>query len=478
MMSTLSSNLLSLKSSPAAAPPSPPQAGVPPSKRFANIMAKVQATTPQTAPAAAPAPAKPTAPDNGAPAGPHSEASRAEANARNNAKAAARAVAARALVKAPGSDVNRKTEPQVEPHTEPHTEPHIEPHQAAADGKSSAEGAALSTDMAAWLAALNPALMNSAAAANSPPDGDAAITEAELATQLATLGVGQVVADKNTQILREEAQADKDGDAQHGSHHGVAGQRTATDTSRSRAASDGSASDGAGSSGRDGQRSASREAREAVEARATSRTSTDLPANMSANNTSANVMTMLSKEVTAASTTTATSATDFSALMASNMNATNGTSTTPDTLTLSLPTPVNAPAFREALGVQVSLLARDGVQTAELHLNPAEMGPVSIQIVMEGNQARVDFGADVAATRAAIEAGMPELASALLDAGFTLAGGGVSQHAKGQDTADSENRQGQGRRNFVATASGLATAAAPVPQQRVSLTPGGVDLFA
>jgi flagellar hook-length control protein FliK len=478
-MSTLNSSLLSLKSASVVAPPSPPpQAAVAQSKRFANIMAKVQTTTPQVAQAAPPAPAKPTAPDNGAPAGPHSEASRAEANARNNAKAAARAVAARALVKTPGSDVNRQTGPNVEPHTEPH----IEPHQAAADGKSTAEGAALSNDMAAWLAALNPAGVNSAAAAKSQPGGDAAITEAELATQLVTQAAGQVVADKNTQVLREEAQADKEGDAQHGSHHGVAGQRTATDPSRLRAASDSTASDGAGSSGRDGQRSASREAREAADARATSRTTTELPANMSANmsanNAGANVMTMLSKEVTAASTTTATGSTDFSALMTSNMNAANGTSTTPDTVTLSLPTPVNAPEFREALGVQVSLLARDGVQTAELHLNPAEMGPVSIQIVMAGSQARVDFAADVAATRAAIEAGMPELASALRDAGFTLAGGGVSQHAKGQDTADNENRQGRFRRNISATTSSLATPAAELAQHRVLLTPGGVDLFA
>ena len=72
------------------------------------------------------------------------------------------------------------------------------------------------------------------------------------------------------------------------------------------------------------------------------------------------------------------------------------------------------------------------MQQAELHLNPAEMGPVSIHISLDGTAARVDFGADVAATREAIERGLPELASALRDAGFTLAGGGVSQHAGGR----------------------------------------------
>ena len=102
--------------------------------------------------------------------------------------------------------------------------------------------------------------------------------------------------------------------------------------------------------------------------------------------------------------------------------------TNPSVPTLALPTPVDSPQFAGALGVHVSVLARGGVQHAELHLNPAEMGPVSIRIELSGNDAQVQFGADLAQTRQAIERGLPELASALRDAGFTLSGGGVSQH--------------------------------------------------
>jgi len=40
-----------------------------------------------------------------------------------------------------------------------------------------------------------------------------------------------------------------------------------------------------------------------------------------------------------------------------------------------------------------SLFARDGVQTARLHLNPADMGPVAVQIAVDGVNARVDFQA-------------------------------------------------------------------------------------
>ncbi len=144
-------------------------------------------------------------------------------------------------------------------------------------------------------------------------------------------------------------------------------------------------------------------------------------------------------------------------------------------LTVNLPTPLAAPDFAQALGVQISVLAGDGVQRAELQLNPAEMGPVSVQIVIDGSNARVDFGADLAATRQVIEAGMPELAGALRDAGFTLAGGGVSQHAGGRsDSSGTPADTGRG-------SHGNGEADGPAPQhvtQRRRVAAGGVDLYA
>ena len=145
---------------------------------------------------------------------------------------------------------------------------------------------------------------------------------------------------------------------------------------------------------------------------------------------------------------------------------------------VSLATPVNAPDFAQALGLQMSVFARDGIQQAELHLNPAEMGPVSVQIVMDGTQARVDFGADLAATRQAIEAGLPELASALRDAGFTLAGGGVSQHSGGRSNGDGAGtNDGRGSRAAQRLAS-VDTVAAVSGAVRRIVTAGGVDLYA
>ena len=157
---------------------------------------------------------------------------------------------------------------------------------------------------------------------------------------------------------------------------------------------------------------------------------------------------------------------------------------TPSTGTAAAPvavpiaTPLGAPDFAEALGLRLAVLAKDGVQTAELHLNPADMGPVSVQIVMDGTQARVDFGADMAATRRAIEAGLPELASALADAGFTLAGGGVSQHAGGRNGDGDADRQTADGRRTRALAAEVDTQQRVTAAARRVVTRGGIDLFA
>lgn len=144
---------------------------------------------------------------------------------------------------------------------------------------------------------------------------------------------------------------------------------------------------------------------------------------------------------------------------------------------LAVPVPLDSPDFAQAFGVQVSVLARDGVHEARLHLNPAEMGPVSVQIAMDGERAHIDFGAQAAATRAAIEASLPELAAALRDAGLTLSGGGVSQHTPGGGDAQRDGPpDGAANTSRERPAGDPGTSSRPAWRGRVS--PGGVDLYA
>jgi len=86
---------------------------------------------------------------------------------------------------------------------------------------------------------------------------------------------------------------------------------------------------------------------------------------------------------------------------------------------------VNHPAFVPTFSARIATLVRDGVEQARVHLNPVEMGPVTVQMSLDGQQVRVDLTAEQAATRQLLEKSMPSLAGALREAGFTLSGGGV-----------------------------------------------------
>lgn len=116
---------------------------------------------------------------------------------------------------------------------------------------------------------------------------------------------------------------------------------------------------------------------------------------------------------------------------------------------------VDSPAFAPALASQITWLVREGLQQARFSLNPQEMGPLAVTIVLDGTQARVDFSADMAGTRAAIEASLPTLAAALHDNGLTLAGGGVF---------DRQSRAGgQADHGHRAPSQNGAAAPAPLP---------------
>ncbi|RVU43026.1 flagellar hook-length control protein FliK [Rubrivivax rivuli] len=94
------------------------------------------------------------------------------------------------------------------------------------------------------------------------------------------------------------------------------------------------------------------------------------------------------------------------------------------------------PAFAEELGTQITTFVREGVQHAKLQLNPLELGPVTVQIQLDGGSAHMSFAAEHAATRQALEQALPTLAGSLREAGLTLSGGGVFEQPRQQAQAE------------------------------------------
>ncbi|ODV12894.1 MAG: hypothetical protein ABT20_03305 [Rubrivivax sp. SCN 70-15] len=140
--------------------------------------------------------------------------------------------------------------------------------------------------------------------------------------------------------------------------------------------------------------------------------------------------------------------------------------------------PLGSPEFAPALGAQVSVLVRDGVQEARLQLNPAEMGPITVQIQLDGSNARVNMAAEHHQTRQALEQAMPSLAGALRENGLTLTGGGVFEQPRPPRDGSDAQAAGSGRAVPTGTPGDDTAVAGASVRPAASRARGVLDLYA
>ena len=149
-----------------------------------------------------------------------------------------------------------------------------------------------------------------------------------------------------------------------------------------------------------------------------------------------------------------------------------------------LPMTPQSPTFAPALGHQIDVWMKGGVQHAEVQLSPADLGPIRVRIEMEGAHTRVQMSADVPSTRDALQQAMPQLTEQLGQVGISLSGGGVSdqpafQQSQAQAQANADGGfGGSGRPGAAGHAGGgddiaMASAARQQAQRR-----GLLDLYA
>ena len=136
------------------------------------------------------------------------------------------------------------------------------------------------------------------------------------------------------------------------------------------------------------------------------------------------------------------------ALMDANQAAHQAPPTPPAQATL--PMAPQAPTFAPALGQQIDVWMKGGVQHAEVQLSPQDLGPIRVRIEMQGDQTRVHMSADVQSTRDALQQAMPQLSEQLGQVGISLTGGGVSdqptfQQSQAQAQANGGGFGGNGR---------------------------------
>ena len=89
-------------------------------------------------------------------------------------------------------------------------------------------------------------------------------------------------------------------------------------------------------------------------------------------------------------------------------------------LALDIQPQLNSAAWARVMSSRVVWMAREGVQQAELRLNPAHLGPVEVRLSMQNEQTSVTFIASNAAARDALEQALPRLRESFNENGLAL----------------------------------------------------------
>lgn len=109
-------------------------------------------------------------------------------------------------------------------------------------------------------------------------------------------------------------------------------------------------------------------------------------------------------------------------------------------LTTTIDRPVMDKAWGTELQEKVLWMTNRNIQNAEIRLNPAELGPIRIQVSVEDDAATVMFTAQHTVTREAIELALPRLREMLSEHGLSLAGSSVTDAEDGELRKDDRAR--------------------------------------
>ena len=139
---------------------------------------------------------------------------------------------------------------------------------------------------------------------------------------------------------------------------------------------------------------------------------------------------------------------------------------------------VGTPAWDQAVGQKVVWMVAGGQQTAELTLNPPDLGPLKVVLSVNNDQANATFTSANPDVRDALESALPKLRQMMSDAGVQLSGFSVGTQSSQQGNTPQDSRSGS--RSSSAQTSSTDTTIAGVTSStgKVISKIGMVDTFA
>ncbi|MDQ6620910.1 MAG: flagellar hook-length control protein FliK [Pseudomonadota bacterium] len=137
---------------------------------------------------------------------------------------------------------------------------------------------------------------------------------------------------------------------------------------------------------------------------------------------------------------------------------------------ITIATPAFTPAWRDDVAQQLTQLVMLRQDRAEIRLHPADLGPITVEIRMDGGQANLLIQAVQPATRDGLELALPQLRDTLAQQGITLGEASVQDQRQPGDPNSQRAFDGSRREDRMVPVS--------APEQVVRARLGLVDLFA
>lgn len=141
-------------------------------------------------------------------------------------------------------------------------------------------------------------------------------------------------------------------------------------------------------------------------------------------------------------------------------------------------TPVTHDNWGDEFNQKITWLAGSKEQSAELHLNPPQLGPMDVVIKVSGDQATALFSSPHAAVREAIEQALPKLREMMADSGIMLGNASVNDQAPRNRNDGFDNKSQNSRGSVGALAESGAASSMSARVSPISRHNGIVDTFA
>lgn len=122
----------------------------------------------------------------------------------------------------------------------------------------------------------------------------------------------------------------------------------------------------------------------------------------------------------------------------------------------SISQPLSSDAWPAQFGEKIVWLAKNDQQSAQININPPQLGPIQITLQLNGDQANAIFASPHAEVRQAIESAMPQLREMLASAGISLGDANVGANLAQQrqdNPFQSANKNQSGDENAILPAN-------------------------